>query len=74
MGRPLMGAARTKRIGLGPAAPALQQPLASFNGSQEITFDEKRRQCGTIEGYFSEGLAIDAGQQKARRDLYLGTQ
>jgi len=52
----------------------LQQPLASFNGSHEITFDEKRRQCGTIEGYFAEGLGIDAGQQKARRDLYLGTQ
>jgi hypothetical protein len=26
----------------------------------------------TIEKYFSEGLGIDAAQQKAIRDLYLG--
>jgi hypothetical protein len=27
---------------------------------------------GTIEKYFSEGLGIDAAQQKALRGLYLG--
>ena len=27
---------------------------------------------GTIEKYFAEGLGIDADQQQALRDLYLG--
>ena len=40
----------------------------------EASFDEMRKQYGTIEGYFAEGLGIDAAQQKALRDLYLGTQ
>jgi hypothetical protein len=33
-----------------------------------------RKPYGTIEGCFVEGLGTDAGQQKALRDLYLGTQ
>jgi protein-tyrosine phosphatase len=52
----------------------LRQALASFNGSQEASFDEMRKPYGTIEGYFAEGLGIDAAQQKALRNLYLSTQ
>jgi hypothetical protein len=33
-----------------------------------------RKPYGTIEDFFAEVLGIDAGQQKALRDLYLGTQ
>ena len=40
----------------------------------EASFDEMRKQYGTIEGCFADGLGIDAAQQKALRDLYLGTQ
>ncbi len=39
----------------------------------EAAFDEMTTKYGTIENYFSEGLGIDAAQQKAVRDLYLGT-
>lgn len=38
----------------------------------EAAFDEMETQYGTIEKYFSQGLGIDATQQKAFRDLYLG--
>lgn len=38
----------------------------------DAAFDEMRTKYGTIEQYFSEGLGIDAAQQKALRDLYLG--
>jgi protein-tyrosine phosphatase len=38
----------------------------------DAAFDEMEAQYGTIEGYFSEGLGIDAAQQEALRDLYLG--
>jgi len=37
----------------------------------EAAFDEVQTKYGTIERYFSEGLGIDAAQQKALRDLYL---
>jgi protein-tyrosine phosphatase len=37
----------------------------------DAAFDEMHKKYGSIEGYFSEGLGIDAGQQKALRDLYL---
>jgi protein-tyrosine phosphatase len=37
----------------------------------DAAFDEMQTKYGTIEGYFSEGLGIDAAQQKALRDLYL---
>ncbi len=35
-------------------------------------FDEMQAKYGTIEKYFSEGLGINAAQQKTLRDLYLG--
>ena len=38
----------------------------------EAAFDEMQTTYGTIESYFSEGLGIDAAQQQALRDLYLG--
>ena len=37
----------------------------------EAAFDEVNVKYGTIENYFSQGLGIDASQQKALRDLYL---
>ena len=37
----------------------------------EAAFDEMKTKYGTMENYFSEGLGIDAAQQKAIRDLYL---
>ena len=37
----------------------------------EASFGEMRKRYGTIEGYFSEGLGIGPGEQKALRDLYL---
>lgn len=40
----------------------------------EASFDEIQKQYGTIEGYFSEALGIDAAGQKALRDLYLETK
>jgi protein-tyrosine phosphatase len=40
----------------------------------EASFDEMQKQHGTIEGYFSEALGIDAAGQKALRDLYLDTK
>ena len=50
-------------------------PLAIFGVKKEYleaAFDEMETKYGTIEKYFSEGLGIDAQQQKALRDLYLG--
>ena len=38
----------------------------------DAAFDEMQTKYGSIEKYFSEGLGIDAAQQKAIRDLYLG--
>ena len=40
----------------------------------EAAFDEMQTKYGSIEKYFSEGLGIDATQQQALRDLYLGQQ
>jgi protein-tyrosine phosphatase len=37
----------------------------------EAAFDEVASRHGTIEGYFSEGLGIDAADQRALRDIYL---
>jgi len=37
----------------------------------EAAFDEMQTKYGTIEKYFSEGLGIDAAQQRALRNLYL---
>jgi protein-tyrosine phosphatase len=37
----------------------------------ESAFAEMEKEFGTIEKYFSEGLGIDAVQQKALRELYL---
>jgi len=37
----------------------------------DAAFDEMHKQYGTIEKYFSDGLGINAAQQKALRDLYL---
>jgi len=50
-------------------------PLAILGVKEEYlnaSFDEMQKKYGTIEKYFSEGLGIDAAQQKALRDLYLG--
>jgi len=50
-------------------------PLAILGVKKEYldaSFDEMQTKYGTIENYFSEGLGIDAAQQKALRDLYLG--
>jgi protein-tyrosine phosphatase len=38
----------------------------------EASFDEMRKQYGSIEGYFSEGLGIDAEGQQALRERFLG--
>jgi len=38
----------------------------------EAAFDEMKKEFGTIEKYFSEGLGIDSTQQQALRNLYLG--
>jgi len=38
----------------------------------EAAFDEMETKYGTIESYFSEALGIDAAEQQALRDLYLG--
>jgi protein-tyrosine phosphatase len=38
----------------------------------DAAFDEMQTKYGSIENYFSEGLGIDAAQQKALRELYLG--
>ncbi len=49
-------------------------PLAIFSVKAEYpqaSFDEMQKQYGTIERYFSDGLGIDAAQQKALRDLFL---
>ena len=50
-------------------------PLAILGVKKEYldeAFDEMETQYGTIEKYFSEGLGIDANQQQALRDLYIG--
>ena len=52
-------------------------PLAILGVKQEYldaAFDEMQTNHGTIEKYFSEGLGIDASQQRALRDLYLGQE
>jgi protein-tyrosine phosphatase len=38
----------------------------------DAAFDEMETKYGSIEKYFSDGLGIDAAQQKAIRDLYVG--
>ena len=50
-------------------------PLAILGVKKEYLeagFEEMEKQYGTIEEYFSEGLGIDATEQQALRDLYLG--
>lgn len=50
-------------------------PLAILGVKKEYldaAFDEMQKKYGSIEKYFSEGLGIDAVQQKAIRDQYLG--
>ena len=37
----------------------------------DAAFDEMEKKYGSIEGYFAEGLGIDATRQAAIRDLYL---
>jgi protein-tyrosine phosphatase len=52
-------------------------PLAILGVRQEYleaAFDEMETQYGTMESYFSEALGMDAAQQQALRDLYLGPQ
>jgi protein-tyrosine phosphatase len=52
-------------------------PLAILGVKKEYldaAFDEMKSKYGTIENYFSEGLGIDADQQKAIKALYLGYQ
>ncbi|HMQ12952.1 MAG TPA: tyrosine-protein phosphatase [Candidatus Competibacter phosphatis] len=38
----------------------------------EASFDEMRKQYGSIERYFSDGLDIDVARQQVLRDLFLG--
>jgi len=38
----------------------------------EAAFDEMETEYGTIENYFAEGLGIEADQQQAIREIYLG--
>jgi protein-tyrosine phosphatase len=38
----------------------------------KASLDEMRKQYGSIEGYFSEGLGIDAEGQQALRERFLG--
>jgi protein-tyrosine phosphatase len=38
----------------------------------EASFDEMQKQYGSIEKYFSEGLGIDAAEQQALRERFLG--
>jgi protein-tyrosine phosphatase len=40
----------------------------------DASFDEMEKRYGSIKGYFSEALGIDAAGQKALRDLYLETK
>ena len=57
---------------VGGGDPAI--PRAILGVKEEYlaaAFDEMQTKYGTIEQYFSEGLGIDAAQQKALRDLYL---
>ena len=49
--------------------PAIQGAKKEY---LEAAFDEMEMEYGRIEKYLSEGLGIDASQQKALRDLYLG--
>ena len=37
----------------------------------EAALDEMRKAFGTIEGYFTEGLKIDEGAQKALRAAFV---
>jgi len=46
--------------------------LGVKNEYLDAAFDEMENGYGSIEKYFSEGLGIDAAQQKALRELYLG--
>jgi protein-tyrosine phosphatase len=37
----------------------------------EAALDEMRRQSGTIEGYFTQGLKVDQGAQDALRAAFV---
>ena len=53
-----------------------QIPEAIFGVNKEYldaAFDEMKKNYGSIEKYFSEGLGIDDDQQKSIRELYLGS-
>ena len=50
-------------------------PMAILGVKEEYldaAFDEMETQYGSIEKYFSEGLGVDANQQQALRNLYVG--
>ena len=52
-------------------------PLAILGVKKEYldaAFDEMESKYGTIEKYFSEGLGIDARQQRTLSELYLETK
>jgi protein-tyrosine phosphatase len=52
-------------------------PLAILGVKKEYldaAFDEMESKYGTLEKYFSEGLGIDAGQQRTLSELYLETK
>ena len=49
-------------------------PLAVFGVKAEYleaSFDEMKKEYGSIEKYFSEGLGIDPAGQQALRNLFL---
>jgi protein-tyrosine phosphatase len=48
-----------------------QAVLGVKRGYLDAAFDEVQKKYGSIENYFSEGLGIDAAQQKAIRAIYL---
>ncbi len=52
--------------------PELLRPLVAVAPEYlAAALAEMRQQFGTIEGYFSAGLEIDAGAQKALRDVFV---
>ena len=52
--------------------PALLVPVLSVLPEYlEASFDEVRRTFGSIEGYFDDGLGLDARAQQALHDRFL---
>lgn len=53
--------------------PALLRPVVGVDDAYlDAALDEMRTRFGTIEGYFADGLGIDAAGQAALRDVLLG--